>query len=347
MYAIATLVMGGNGYIPAAIALAKSLYPYVEGRDIELVCLVTDDVSRYTDLIEFYTHVYIVDKISTNDIPKLGISASKIYHWISDAPTKWNVLGLETYEKILFLDADMIVLSDIVSLFELPAPAAMFDHQTAREYVLSPRWTGDKERGDGFINWYKIALGLETTKEPIISGNTLPMTTGTKIPRNCLDNLRLHSNSQFAIHGGICLLKPSKKLLDEYKRQLPFIIDSLSRKTFSGGSPRYVKTETTLSSIDEITLALFLSDMGYTWTHIGMEYNVAAFHTYNIFRERTKILHFVGCYKPWGDKPNGTTEREYVTKRFQEINDEASQSHYNAVELWWEMYESPKSIRRT
>ena len=354
MYAIATLVMGGDNYVSAAVALSKSLREYIKDRDIELVCLITADVTQGNILKEHYHHVYLVDKITASDMPSLGgLTATKIYHWISDAPTKWNIFALDSYEKVLFLDADMVVLQDIYELFSLDAPAAMFDHQAAREYAVNPAWTGYKEKGEGFINWYKIAKGLETKKNPPIPGHTTEMITGTKIPKECLDNLRHHSNSQFAIHGGIALIKPDKKLFIAYKENLSRIIASLQKKeAISNKSsnkrrlpPTFVKTENTLSSIDEVTLSLFMHDMGYEWTHIGMEYNVAAYHTYNIFRERTKILHYVGCFKPWNNGVFGYTEREYVQMKSKEGIKPAYKSHHAVVEIWWKIYESlPPSL---
>jgi len=347
MYCIATLVMGGDSYVPAAVALSKSLRRYIEGRNIDLVCLITADVTMEITLRDHYHHVYVVDKITATNMPSLGgLTATKIYHWISDAPTKWNIFALDMYEKVLFLDADMIVLQDIYDLFSLEPPAAMFDHQVAREYVANPSWTGYRKKGKGFINWYKIAVGLETQNLPILD-HTPVMVTGTKIPKECLDNLRHHSNSQFAIHGGIALIKPDRKLLTMYRENLSYIIDSLQKKkpytyhhSVRSSSPSFVKTERTLSSIDEVTLSLFLHDMGYEWTHIGMEYNVAAYHTYNIFLESTKIMHYIGCYKPWNDGLYGLSEREYVQIKSDQGMKPAYKSHHIVTEIWWKMYES-------
>lgn len=359
MYAIATLVMGGDTYVPAAIALAKSILTHVKMDTMELVCLITSDVESRDILRRYYHHVHIVEKITVSNIPKLGgTSAMKIYHWISDAPTKWNILALDSYEKVLFLDADMIVLQDILELFHLDTPAAMFDHQAAREYSIHPSWTGHRDKGNGFINWYKVSLGLETKKGPLPPGykvgsvdGILPLTTGTKIPTECIDNLRLHSNSQFAMHGGIVLIKPDKTLLDMYKEKLPLIIDSLCMKSkiHRDGSNHescwisheYVKTDRTLSGIDEITLTLFMHDIGCVWTHIGMEYNVAAYHTYGIFRDRTKILHYIGCYKPWNKGVYGVSEREYVASKCEQNENSAYKLYHEVTELWWNIYDSP------
>jgi lipopolysaccharide biosynthesis glycosyltransferase len=77
--------------------------------------------------------------------------------------------------------------------------------------------------------------------------------------------------------------------------ELPSLVSSLPSSTLSG--------------IDEITLTLFYHNHGYTWHHISMSYDVAAYHQYAIFRadeakERTRsttihALHYITPYKPW------------------------------------------------
>lgn len=322
MYAIATLVMGGNDYVRAAIALAKSIILTCCFGDlpakVETVCMITDDVTEREGLEEVYDYVLLVPKISVGKDHGISLApkASVIYHWIGDSPTKWNILALDRYEKVLFLDSDMIVCNNISELFLMETPAAMFDHQIAREYVRNPRWTGNKDKGVGFINWYKIFLGLETQS----ACTDLPLKTGTRIPPAAIDNLRRHSDTQFALHGGIVLVTPNRFHYNLYIQSLPSILRSLKKKNC-------------LSGIDEITLCLFLSDMGYIWKHLGTEYNVAAFHTYNILQERTKILHYIGCYKPWN-----ANEREYSRRKAEEGHS-LYQICSKVIEIWWKVYE--------
>lgn len=327
MYAIATLVMGNDSYINAAITLAKSCIPYTVGRELELVCMVTDDIVDHDRLIPYYHHVVHVDKIHVDDLPILGgESATKIYTWVSDACTKWNVLGLSSYEKVLFLDADMIVVQDIYSLFSMHTPAGSFDHPCSKEYVLDNRWTGDRRKGDGFINWYRSYLQLYNQ----------PLTHGSLILPSSIDNLRLHSNIQFSIQGGIALLSPDIDLLSEYKRDLPKIVKSLYMRE-KGSSNRYVRTERTLSAIDEISILLFFHDRGYRWTHIDHSYDVAAFHTYSIIQNDAKIIHYMGRYKPWN-----SNEREYVASR--STDNDIYHIHHLLVEKWWNIYNEDISI---
>lgn len=352
--AIATLLMNGNSYVKAAIALAGSIQRHMKDRkikyqstcdthvgkkddiiNIELVCLITDDVTDREILLKCYNHVYIVDRIKAVGMPALGgNSSSKIYHWISDAPTKWNIFGLTEYKKVLFLDADMILLDDISSLFSLPCPAAMFDHQSSTNYVENPLWTGYKEKGPGFINWYTSSLTHQSEISPLGG-----MKTGTTISTESLNSLRLRSNSQFALHGGIILIEPDKNLLHQYKDDLSSIISSLKKPIYYNKRLiGYEKTDRTISSIDEITLALFMHDIGYTWTHIGMEYNVAAYHTYGIYKDSAKIIHYLGVYKPWGIHQDGITERQFLSDKVKE-GKEVYQIHHETTELWYSYYE--------
>lgn len=125
MYAIATLVMNGVEYVPGAVCLAKSIRRFHQ--DIDLICMVTEDVSS-EELEKWYNKVVIVDPICVEAPNVGGKRATTIYYWISRAPTKWHILQFEEYEKILFMDADMIVVNPIDQLFLLPTPAAVFDH---------------------------------------------------------------------------------------------------------------------------------------------------------------------------------------------------------------------------
>src|SRR5699024_657216 len=103
--AICTLVMGGNDYIPGAVALAHSCRLYSTAA---LVCMVTSDVTDRDPLVGAYDDVVEVPYISVDAPQFIGRRANEIYSpWIGNAPTKWRCLALDTYDKVLFLDADM------------------------------------------------------------------------------------------------------------------------------------------------------------------------------------------------------------------------------------------------
>ncbi|AJD80789.1 P13 [Pseudoplusia includens SNPV IE] len=124
MYAYVTLVMLGDEYVKGALALAKSILYTNTVHD--LVCMVTSDVSeRAVKILErVYDKVVVVDFISYPCPPMLSNRQNQMYRpWIDYAFTKWQCLSLTDYDKILYLDADHIVIKNIDHLFALEAPA--------------------------------------------------------------------------------------------------------------------------------------------------------------------------------------------------------------------------------
>lgn len=343
-YAVATLVMNGDKYIPGAICLAKSVKRI--SPTLSLVCMVTSDVP-IDDLEEVFDEVIEVPRISVKDPPRVGgTKASHIYSWNSDAPTKWNILNITHYDKILFMDADMIAIGDIRPLFDLSCPAAVFDHQMACEYVASDSWTGDRRDGRGFTNWYKVALGLEDPHTGYLPGTEkyghLP--TGKVIPSTTIITLRTRANCQFALQGGLVLLKPDASLYSSFCKEVQEIANSLCKTMHTPGSyrPMVVPTDRTLSAIDEVTLSLFFSDHGYSWTSIDIRYNISAYHLYAMMpKDEIRVIHFITTYKPWNTRPDGITERDYIRKAAASpYRNSAYKSHMETVEKWWEIYES-------
>lgn len=327
-YVIATIVMLNNSYIPGAIALGKSLRknpPSDRGRKIDTICLVTEGVDIEA-LKPYWDQIQMVSLITTSFVPGLNPGAEKLYPWMAHAPTKWQILGLTRYEKVLFIDADMIVLTDIGSLFNLDTPAAIFDHPSSTGHVSDPRWTGKRERGAGFINWYY--------QDPP------PVPTGMKISRQALDRLRLNANHQFAPQGSLVLLKPDQIQLKTYMKNVSTILKGLQMPISMGGTiPGYKPTTSALSGTDETSIALFMHDQGKTWTNIGMDYGVTILTTYDIYKGKAKILHFNGYYKPWRLRPDGLMDYEFVMSEASKGNKEYL-SQAEAVQLWWSFYTS-------
>lgn len=288
-FAITTLIMRGNAYVPGAVALAKSARRFSMAR---LVCMVTPDVTDREPLLQSWDEVVEVEYIMAESFPPLGgATARRIYNeWISYAPTKWRCLGLDQYDKVLFLDSDMLIISPIDELFTLQAPAAMFDHQMASQHV-----DPEDPKGSGFTNRY------------ITPGNK-EMIHGQSIHGPIIDRLRT-TRGQFALGGGLVLIEPNRFAMNAYIDQLQGIIATLP--------------ETTLSGIDEITLTLFYHQNGYTWHHVDIGYNVAAYQIYSRYKDRTKILHYIGTTKPW----------------MESYDSAASYGHGELHKIWTTMYD--------
>lgn len=262
-YAIVTLVMNGNKYVPGAVALAHSARYYSQAK---LVCMVTEDVTDRPQLQQAFDEVIEVERITVKGQSLKGIRAQEIYgSWIQDSPTKFQCIGLEQYDKVLFMDADTIIVDHIDSLFSLPTPAGMFDHQMAKEYMINPMYTGENPSGN---------MGIQ---------NVYNTKHGQKVDSNKIRDL-YQNTDQFAVHGGILLFKTSKFAVEMYKMWV---------KTVAGNIP------VGISSLEEISISLFFIEYGYSWTHIDMSYNISAFHVYKIFGKRSKVIHYITPYKPW------------------------------------------------
>lgn len=332
MHAIATLIMNGNSYVAGAVALCKSIRMHMNQYHMHVICMVTSDVTDRQPLEELYDRVIEVPKIHIGEHPDMPEKSREIYHWISDACTKWNILGFTEYEKVLFMDSDMIVMHDIMCLFDIDTPASVFDSYQSKEMLSHPSFTGWRSHDGvcgGFTNWYKVALGLEQPppNDFRVNGKILHIPHGASIPRHALDGLRLHASSNLAPSGGLVLLEPMEGMLQQFIDYIPHIMLSLSNHRII------------LSGIDEIGIALFMHDRGYTWHHISMEYNVFAYHVYNIFRDRCKVLHYGGQYKPWiKNKITGLSELETIQMHIDRGKTQYIPMH-EVTKLWWSIYE--------
>ncbi|AXS67754.1 p13 [Cryptophlebia peltastica nucleopolyhedrovirus] len=134
MYAYVTFVMLGDEYVKGAIALAKSLI--VTGTKHELVCMVTNDVSKYAlKLLSSYYKIVSVEYIHYKCPSMLTKRQNQLYGtWINYAFTKWTCLKLIQYDKIIYLDADHLVIKNIDHMFDLNAPAICFTDESYGYY---------------------------------------------------------------------------------------------------------------------------------------------------------------------------------------------------------------------
>ncbi|AKR17416.1 P13 [Mocis latipes granulovirus] len=135
MYAYVTLVMLGDKYVPGALALGQSLLH--SGTKHELVCMVTDDVSKkaINKLSNVYNLIVTVSFVSYKCGAMMTQRQKELYaNWIDHAFTKWRVFQLINYEKIIYLDADQIVVKNIDHLFQLPTPAMCFREEFNKVY---------------------------------------------------------------------------------------------------------------------------------------------------------------------------------------------------------------------
>lgn len=298
-FAIVTMVMLNDSYTPGAVALARSAK--ASGTMADLVCMVTKSVSSEarTKLEAEFDHVYEVKEIKCDNAPPMIGGQKRYQSLMLSIFTKFRILELEQYDKVLWMDADMIILKPIDDLFTLDAPAACFDHQMSKHHVEDYKYPAAladslRSRRGWLENFYFPPNGK--------------LKHGEVVSTSAIKGL-YHKQRQFAAQGGLCLLRPSANDLECFIGSIPLILANLPSSVISGA--------------DELAITLFYYNNGISWRHIDMCYNVSALHLYPIYREQTKVLHYIN-YKPWNE-----TE-EQVAKHYP--------AHLAVWRLWNQFY---------
>lgn len=130
--AFATLLMLNDSYLPGALMLAHGLDR--QALTADLVCLVSEEVSRPARraLGQLFDQVVEVGKL------RVRHSRAQKRQYLPYVFTKLNALRLGVdgdlgyaYDKIVFLDADLLPLRRFGDLLALPAPAGILnEHKT-------------------------------------------------------------------------------------------------------------------------------------------------------------------------------------------------------------------------
>lgn len=194
-FAAVWLVMRGDRYVPGALVSAHSWR--CSGSKAHCVCMVTPDVSRSAveDLNSVFDHVIQISYLHQPCVRLNTDKKRKMYNaWVEQSFTKWTVLSLTQYKKVLFLDADTLVLRCMDELFDLNTPAGTFS---------SP--------------WHHPFNPFARKPNPFIK-----FTHGDAIPRKTMAR---GYNTSFLI-GTSVLLSPSQKDWEDLKtwlqKQVPF-----------------------------------------------------------------------------------------------------------------------------
>lgn len=145
--------MKGDSYIAGAAATAYSIKN--SGSTYDVVCMVTPDVTEEgrerlrivcTNVVEVPYLQFEVKKLKTTKQQNLYDK------WVDVSFTKWNALSLTEYVKVLFIDADKIVLQNIDHLFSHSTPAGTFASPWSETYVDRERergWSGERGKWTG------------------------------------------------------------------------------------------------------------------------------------------------------------------------------------------------------
>lgn len=154
------LLMKSDHYYPGLLASVSSFRFY--DTTAKLVLMITEDVykslpkEKFRTLLELFDRIVQVPYITAKTKPLRTKKQQKIYTWIDDSFTKWNMLLLVDYAKVCFIDADVVTLKNIDEVFLEQTPAAVFKSS----YEKLPDAYNDAQHGN-IITPKQIRQGLK------------------------------------------------------------------------------------------------------------------------------------------------------------------------------------------
>lgn len=174
------LLMNSYSYAAGAIVSAWSLRR--QETSATLVCMVTEDVPAWIRpmLGAVFDRVVQVPRIEQACIALNTPRKQQLYGlWFNHAFTKWNALGLEEYEKVLFVDADTVVVRPMDDIFLLPAPAGTFSspwHAPWNRDARRPNPFADLRHGDAVPD--RLVEAALADHGSVVIGNCVLLPTG-------------------------------------------------------------------------------------------------------------------------------------------------------------------------
>lgn len=130
-YAIVFLCMLKEHYVVGACIAANAHRCFIKrlnNVDIKLVIMCDDNIyKKYGDLLKMYFDSVKKMKLDTFNISeKFSFAKEKYADWVAYSTNKWKCLKLVKYDKILFLDIDMLPAKlDFYNIFNLTSPAVL------------------------------------------------------------------------------------------------------------------------------------------------------------------------------------------------------------------------------
>ena len=124
-------LLSSDSYLPGVLCLALSLRN--TGTQYPLLVMVTDELSehilRTLSAYDLPTHSVRGDYVIPADV----LRKNSLPRWIK-CIDKVEVFELVDYERVVFLDGDMLVLKNIDELFEYSSPSAVVYHGRVEGY---------------------------------------------------------------------------------------------------------------------------------------------------------------------------------------------------------------------
>jgi len=150
------------------------------GLEIELVVMVDKKINEYREeLLKVFDRVELVELLEIR-LNKEYYYANKYSSWMKNSITKWEILKYEEYEKILFIDVDILAVEEnFYKIFEIRTPAVERGYKVSDRKIELEEISDRKEFREE--EYYKASKHLKKS-----------------------------------LDGGLVLIKPERRLYEEY-----------------------------------------------------------------------------------------------------------------------------------
>ena len=234
--------------------------------DIKLVIMINEPILKYSDeLKKYFDEIKIITLREIKLNPKYFI-IDKYSDWMKYSISKWEIFKFEEFEKILFLDTDILPINnDFYNVFEFNTPAIMIRGLNKDSNTLA------NENGS------EINLFIKTDVVEINERK---------------DYSRLSNILKKSLDGGFVLITPNKNLYEQY---INFV-------KISEGSSGYISKYD--SGPDETTLLFFFIFYLKLPTYL-IPYNYAPtpWDKFPYDKDKVKGINFISMIKPWTKLP--------------------------------------------
>jgi hypothetical protein len=253
--AIFMLCMLKDHYVLGACIAAFTHKQFINklNLNVKLVIMCDDYIyNKYKNLLTIYfDRVIKIDLVYHN----LDSNYKKLYHikekytWINSSLSKWNCMQFEEYNKILFLDIDILPIKEkFYNLFKFNTPA--FHNVLIKKTCLNNK---------GYNKFTNFSYS---------------------------DYIYNKFNKIGTMDGGICLLKPDKKMYNDYIK--------FANNIYKNGIYSIDK-----SGPDETSLFFFFSKKNINLYDICSDYCFIPWDYDIKFINKAKAINFLSWVKPW------------------------------------------------
>ena len=156
-YAISTIIFQNPSYIVGACISFHAHKQFIKklGLKIKLIVLVDELIYGYKNILEKYFDSIIRIKLETIKLnydkikEKDSGSLKKYSKWIKYSINKWQIINQEEYDKILFIDVDVLpVTEDFYDIFKNNTPSVLINKIYENNILIKKNVISNKDKFD-------------------------------------------------------------------------------------------------------------------------------------------------------------------------------------------------------